>query len=43
MIAGHNQIEAAIERLVAELREGLKHGFFEYRLIGEIGRGASGN
>lgn len=31
-----NQLGFAIERVVAELCEGLRHGFFEYRLIGEI-------
>jgi hypothetical protein len=36
MTTDHNQLEPAIERVVAELREGLRHGFFEYRLIGEI-------
>jgi hypothetical protein len=36
MITGQNQLETAIEKVVAELRGGLRHGFFEYRLIGEI-------
>lgn len=36
MITGNNQLESAIERVVAELRDGLTHGFFEYRLTGEI-------
>lgn len=36
MPTGRNQLETAIEKVVAELRDGLRHGFFEYRLVGEI-------
>ncbi len=30
------QLDAAIAKVVAEVRDGLKHGFFEYRIRGEI-------
>jgi len=39
MTRGSSQLEDAINKVVAELREGLRHGFFEYKLVGEIGKG----
>jgi hypothetical protein len=39
MIDGSNQLENAINRVVTELREGLKHRFFEYRLVKEMVNG----
>ncbi len=34
--ADGSQLDKAIAKVISELREGLKHGFFEYRLRGEI-------
>jgi hypothetical protein len=39
MADGHSQLEKAIAKVVSELREGLRHGFFDYRLRGEIVNG----
>lgn len=36
MTDGNSQLEKAIAKVTSELREGLKHGFFDYRLRGEI-------
>jgi hypothetical protein len=30
------QLDEAIAKLLGELREGLRHGFFDYRIRGEI-------
>lgn len=32
MTNGNSQLDKAITKLLSELRTGLKHGFFEYRL-----------
>ncbi|RUR13503.1 hypothetical protein [Legionella sp. km772] len=29
-------LEKALEQIVTEVKSGLKHGFFEYQIIGEI-------
>ena len=36
MTGNSSQLEKAIAKVTSELREGLKHGFFDYRLRGEI-------
>ena len=36
---GASQLERALMKVTAELREGLKHGFFEYRVRCEIAKG----
>ena len=35
----HCELEAALARVVSEVREGLAHGFFEYSMSCEILRG----
>lgn len=34
-----NELDNATKRLLQELSDGLKHGFFEYTLIGEVVHG----
>jgi hypothetical protein len=36
MAIGSTQLEHAVQKVLEELHEGLRHGFFEYRLVGEI-------
>lgn len=31
-MAGNSQLDKAMAKLISELREGLRHGFFDYRL-----------
>ena len=38
-IANGSQLDKAIAKVISELYEGLRHGFFEYRLHGEIVNG----
>jgi hypothetical protein len=39
MTGNISELEKAMAKVTSELRDGLKHGFFDYRLRGEIVKG----